>query len=654
MNYKNKFFIAGLILLILLSVSVVTACENSSETCGIEETPTNNYYENLQSTNSNVNIISNDNSNETLLNVNSDEKTNIAIDEEDNKLSAGSNKNIRYHSSIWIQSIEYNPNQPIKLNVSILISGRSSWSVPYSTLGHVSLFIDDEKLSFDYPITRNYDPEHHSMKDSYEFRTSILITTNKKFDIGSYQLKVQFTPTDTAHYEFASVNKNISIINYAELNVNPIDSSGRKYQIKVVGYDKQPLKDVKLKITLFDSSNNIVSTINTFTNSKGVYEYIISNRNGLYNLCVSLEEKGYSAKPVSINTSVTKSNAIIEVPNFEIAYGNKIPVSVFDLDTYNPLKNVVVKVIFYLSSSKCTTNYYTTNSYGKIYLKNPNTIGTYKIIVSLDDSIYVAEKITSKIKLTKNHVSISAKKITGDTKSYFNLKAIVTDNLGNPVTSGTVKFTINGKSYKANVKNGIATKKLKLKKGTYNYKSVYTSKNYYSASCSSKVVVKQAYDYYTVKIGKYSVKVPYSDYKKIKKKKKSGYFSKKYYTGKTITYKVYKDEKKVSTKKKLYSYGTYTTYYKNNPDALVTPEGYEFAGKEYKTENGVEKVYMVYKKTTYKKTFVANKQAKVYIYIDSTPEWGATAQLYYKESEYQDRYGGVETKYYMGNTKKIF
>lgn len=165
------------------------------------------------------------------------------------------------------------------------------------------------------------------------------------------------------------------------------------------------------------------------------------------------------------------------------------------------------------------------------------------------------------------------------------------------------------------------------------------------------IFTKQAI--FTIKIGKYSVKISYKEYKKIKKAQETGYLVKTYDTGKTVNYKIYKDVKQVSTKKKLYSYGTYTNYYKNNPDAMVAPYGYEFAGKEFKTENGIEKVYMVYKKTTYKKVLVKTSKTKVYIMVASDYE-GSFARIYYKVSEYTDKYGNFETKEYTGPYKKIF
>ena len=154
---------------------------------------------------------------------------------------------------------------------------------------------------------------------------------------------------------------------------------------------------------------------------------------------------------------------------------------------------------------------------------------------------------------------------------------------------------------------------------------------------------------FTIKIGKYSVKINYNDYKKIKKAKSTGHFIKKYDTGKTINYKVYADKKITKTKKKLYSYGTYTTYYIPNSDALIAPPGYKYTGKQFTVENGIEKVYMVYKKTTYKKVLVKTPKTKVYISIEATPWHGAIAKLYHLEEVYNGSYS-----YYLGNQKSVF
>lgn len=266
----------------------------------------------------------------------------------------------------------------------------------------------------------------------------------------------------------------------------------------------------------------------------------------------------------------------------------------------------------------------------------------------VSDNFY-SKTSTSKLVVKQSLAKISLNKVTCISGDYFRLKAIVKNSAGKKFDEGSVKFSINGKTYKINVYNGVATKKLKLSKvKTYTYKATFSSKYYKSKVGTSKVVIKKQ-PVYTVKIGKYSIKVSYKDYKKIKKAQNTGRFNKKYDTGKTINYKVYTDKKITKTKKKLYSYGTYTTYYIPNPDALIAPSGYMYTGKLFTVEDGIEKVYMIYKKTFYKKVLVKTPRAKVYITIEATPWHGAIAKLYHLKEVYDGSY-----YYYLGNQKSVF
>ena len=153
---------------------------------------------------------------------------------------------------------------------------------------------------------------------------------------------------------------------------------------------------------------------------------------------------------------------------------------------------------------------------------------------------------------------------------------------------------------------------------------------------------------FTVKIGIYKIKISYIDYKKIKKAKDRGYFHKLYDTGKKITYKVYQDKKVTITKKKLWMDDTSTTQ-RTYHDAWNTPIGYSFSHYETKRVGGHIKTYMVYKKTFYKKVLVKHPKTKVYIIVDSTPTWGATAQLYYIKYKYDS-----ETSWFISKSKQIF
>ena len=94
--------------------------------------------------------------------------------------------------------------------------------------------------------------------------------------------------------------------------------------------------------------------------------------------------------------------------------------------------------------------------------------------------------------IEKDYSKITVKKIKGTTASSI-LKAIVKDINGELISDGVVTFTVNGKSYNAEVNNGVAKMEVKLPKAkTYTYKATFSSYNYQTKQASSKLVVKKS------------------------------------------------------------------------------------------------------------------------------------------------------------------
>ena len=150
------------------------------------------------------------------------------------------------------------------------------------------------------------------------------------------------------------------------------------------------------------------------------------------------------------------------------------------------------------------------------------SVGNYKATVVLKDSDYNAKPISVNVKITTAAVKLTAKKWVSTTKQYSYLKVYVKDQNGDPVDEGTVKFTVNGKSYNVNVRDGVAVKKIKLTKAkNYKYKATFSGKNYKSKTTTSKIYVKKAKKYYTIKITNpkikktFKVKLAYKKYVKI-------------------------------------------------------------------------------------------------------------------------------------------
>ena len=156
-------------------------------------------------------------------------------------------------------------------------------------------------------------------------------------------------------------------------------------------------------------------------------------------------------------------------------------------------------------------------------------VGNYNVTITpVETTPYKIKPATINVKIAKAPVKVTAYKWVSTTKQYATLKVVVRDEECNaPVQEGTVKFTINGKTYTVKVKNGVATKRIKLTNAkTYTYKATFSSKNFKSKTVSSKVYVKKAKSYYILKYGKYSVRLYYSKYVKLldaKNNRKYGY-----------------------------------------------------------------------------------------------------------------------------------
>lgn len=180
-------------------------------------------------------------------------------------------------------------------------------------------------------------------------------------------------------------------------------------------------------------------------------------------------------------------------------------------------------------------------------------VGSYKATVVLKDSDFNAKPVTLNVKITKANVKLYPKVYYSTQNHYATLKTTVYDQNGDAVDEGTVKFTIDGKSYNVKVKDGVAVKKVKLSKAkTYTYKVTFTGNNYNSKSAKSKVhVYSTSKSARTFKIGKYKYTLALSKYKKLVNAKNTGKtVSFELKTGKYIKqrYRDYYDFKKYTIK----------------------------------------------------------------------------------------------------------
>ena len=209
--------------------------------------------------------------------------------------------------------------------------------------------------------------------------------------------------------------------------------------------------------------------------------------------------------------------AVISAENYNAYYNSGVQYSirVTESGTGSVLSGVSIKIVF--SNSKNTyTRYYTSGSDGYIKFDPKIPVGTYTVTISSNNAHVIAGSIVKSATVKKSSVSMSLAKASAYQGYKLTLKATVKSQ-GRNVNEGTVKFTINGKTYSVAVKNGVATKSIKLKKvKTYKYTATFVGDNFNTKKVAGKAKVNKRYA------------------TKIVIKNKKGYYN----TKKTITVKV--------------------------------------------------------------------------------------------------------------------
>lgn len=187
--------------------------------------------------------------------------------------------------------------------------------------------------------------------------------------------------------------------------------------------------------------------------------------------------------------------AVITASNYYSYYnsGAKMTVKMTDQATGNPITSSYVTVKFTNKKTKKTvTKNYLMNSNGQASFTPPVGAGTWTVEYSSADVDINASVVQKTATITKPAVKIKAFKVTEYKGFKIKLKAKVTSG-GKKVNEGKITFKINGKTYTAAVKNGIATKKVKLSKvKTYKYTSKFKGTNYKdSKKVKAKAVMKE-------------------------------------------------------------------------------------------------------------------------------------------------------------------
>lgn len=227
------------------------------------------------------------------------------------------------------------------------------------------------------------------------------------------------------------------------------------------------------------------------------------------------------AEDNTVNTSPDNGqyNAKIIAENVTQEYGdyNDITIRVVDNDN-NPIEMADPYIKGTMDDAFL---YFTEYQFkGEYYFYHNIDAGTHIAEVGLDDGIYKAEPVFININILKTAFTgdIDCKSYWGTDKTTLTMKATVYNTDDEYYEDGYVTFKVNGKSYKVQTENGVAIKKIKIKKaGTYTYTATFTNNNYNSSMTGKGklYVYSTSKKARTFSIKGYKIVVPLSKYKKL-------------------------------------------------------------------------------------------------------------------------------------------
>ncbi len=327
-------------------------------------------------------------------------------------------------------------------------------------------------------------------------------------------------------------------------------------------------------VNVYDSDNNpVLDEKNIYSDDPADYvDYVIPK--GLSVGEYKIEIKNWKDDHIFSTATLTVVDdpfyAILSAENYNAYYNSGVQYSirVTESETGYGLSGVSIKIVF--SNSKNTyTRYYTSGSDGYIKFDPKIPVGTYTVTISSNNAHVIAGSIVKSATVKKSSVSMSLAKASAYQGYKLTLKATVKSQ-GRNVNEGTVKFTINGKTYSVAVKNGVATKSIKLKKvKTYKYTATFVGDNFNTKKVAGKAKVNKRYATKIViknKKGYYNTKKTITVKVKTKsgKKVKDGYI----YVGSSDSYSKVKNGKAKlyvtfsgNYKKGKYSYSSGFTFY---------------------------------------------------------------------------------------------
>ena len=179
-----------------------------------------------------------------------------------------------------------------------------------------------------------------------------------------------------------------------------------------------------------------------------------------------------------------KGTATISASNYNSYYNSGTPVTLTLTDkNKKALQYVIVTATF-----NGQTNYYLTDSQGKASFVPSLKPGTYSVTFAIApsfSSFITASSVKKTMTIKKAPVTITALDVSSYKECNMTFKATVKSQ-GKDVNEGKVKVKVAGKEYTADVKNGVATKSIKLGKvQNYTYSMSYLGTDNYDKADSA-------------------------------------------------------------------------------------------------------------------------------------------------------------------------
>ncbi len=194
----------------------------------------------------------------------------------------------------------------------------------------------------------------------------------------------------------------------------------------------------------------------------------------------------------------TIKQAVITSSNLKAEYhsGQSVKTTITDKNTGKGIETLL-KVQYLTDGKTIRTEFYYTDSDGVAYITPILPVGKYTVKISPDDKNITAKTISKTVTIIKTTTKVTSKKVSAYKGYKITLKAVLSKTKSKEkIKEGKVKFKINGKTYTVFVKNGVATKKLKLSKAkTYTYTAQFIGNDNIKISkiATGKAIVKQTY-----------------------------------------------------------------------------------------------------------------------------------------------------------------